>query len=58
MVFPSLYEFATICCDPHKGFSVNNDTKVDIFLGFFAFSVIQSMLAIQSLVPLPFLNPA
>ena len=41
-----------------KGFSVVNETEVDIFLEFSCFSVPQQMLAIWSLVPLPFLNPA
>ena len=38
-----------------KGFSLVNEREVYVFL---AFSVIQQMLAIWSLVPLPFLNPA
>ena len=41
-----------------KGFSIVNKTEVDIFLELSAFSMIQQMLAIWSLVPLPFLNPA
>ena len=42
-----------------KGFSVVNEAEVDVFLEFsLAFSMIQWMLASQSLVPLPFLNPA
>ena len=36
-----------------KGFGVVNKAEVDVF----AFSMIQRMLAIWSLVPLPFLNP-
>ena len=42
-----------------KGYSLLNKAEVDVFLelsGFF--SMIQQMLAIWSLVPLPFLNPA
>ena len=39
-----------------KGFSVVNETEVYIFLEFSCFSVPQQMLAIWSLVPLPFLN--
>ena len=31
MVFPFLEEFSTICCDPHKGFSVVNEA-VDVLL--------------------------
>ena len=38
-----------------KGFGVINKAEVDIFL---AFSMIQQMLAIWSLIPLPFLKPA
>ena len=41
-----------------KGFSIVNEAEVDVFLEFLAFSMIQRMLAICSLVPLPFLNPA
>ena len=40
-----------------KGFSIVNETEVDIFLEF-SFSMIQQILVIGSLVPLPFLNPA
>ena len=32
LVFPSLEEFSTVCCDPHKGFGVVNKAKVDVFL--------------------------
>ena len=38
-----------------KGFSIVNEAY--IFWNFFAFSMIQWMLVIWSLVPLPFLNP-
>ena len=41
-----------------KGFSVVNEGEVYIFLAFPSFFVIQQMLAIWSLVPLPFPNPA
>ena len=40
-----------------KGFGVVNKAKVDVSETL-AFSMIQQMLAIWSLVPLPFLNPA
>ena len=40
-----------------KGFSIVNKTEVDIFLEFSCFSMIQWILAIWSLVLLPFLNP-
>ena len=38
MVFPTLEEFSTVCCDPHiKGFSVVNEAEVDVFLEFSCF---------------------
>ena len=40
-----------------KGFSVVSKAEVDVFLEFCHFSMIQWMLAIWSVVPLPFLNP-
>ena len=41
-----------------KGFIVVNEAEVDFLGSSLAFSMIQHMLAIWSLVPLPFLNPA
>jgi len=41
-----------------KGFDVVNKAEVDVFWNSLAFLKIQRMLAIWSLVPLPFLNPA
>ena len=41
-----------------KGFSVVNQTEVDVFLDFSCFFYDPMVLAIWSLVPLPFLNPA
>ena len=41
-----------------KGFSIVSEGEADFFWNTFAFSMIQWMLAIWSLVPLPFLNPA
>ena len=43
-----------------KGFSVVNEAEVDVFLEWssLGFSMIQWMLEILSLVPLPFLNTA
>ena len=41
-----------------KGFVIVNKAEIDIFLKSLAFSMIQRMLAIWSLVPLPFLKPA
>ena len=37
LVFPSLSEFFTVCCDPHKGFSIVNEAEVDVFLEFSCF---------------------
>ena len=34
MAFPSLEEFSTVCCDPHKVFSVVNEVEADVFLEF------------------------
>ena len=41
-----------------KGFSVINEAEVDYFGVPLVYSIIQQMLAILSLAPLPFLNPA
>ena len=41
-----------------KGFRVVKGAEVDVFWNSLAFSMIQQMLAIWSLVPLPFLKPA
>ena len=41
-----------------RGFSAVSKAEVDVFLELSCFSIIQWMLAIWSLVPLPFLNPA
>ena len=41
-----------------KGFSVVNEAEVDVFLEFLCFFYNSTMLAIWSLVLLPFLNPA
>ena len=41
-----------------KGFSVVNKAKIDVFWNSLAFSMIQWMMAILSLVPPPCLNPA
>ena len=40
-----------------KGFNVVSEAEVDVFLELSCFSVIQWILAIWFLVPLPFLNP-
>ena len=41
-----------------KGFGIVNNAEVDVFLGLSCFLIIPRMLAIWSLAPLPFLNPA
>ena len=51
--FPQFVVMQTV-----KGFGVVNKAEVDVFWNSFAFSLIQWMLVIWSLVPLPFLNPA
>ena len=40
-----------------KDFGIVNKAEIGVFLEVFAFSMIQRMLAIWSLVPLPFLKP-
>ena len=37
LVFLSLEEFSTVCCDLHKGFGVINKAEVDVFLEFSCF---------------------
>ena len=37
LVFPSLAEFSTVYCDPHKGFGIVNKTEIDVFLEFSCF---------------------
>ena len=32
LVFPSLEEFSTVSCDPHKDFSVVYEAEVDVFV--------------------------
>ena len=45
-------------CHTVKGFGIGNKAEIDVFLELSCFSMIQQMLAIRSLVSLPFLNPA
>ena len=52
----SFPQFVVICTV--KDFYMVNKAEVVYFWNFFAFSMIQWMLAIWSLVPLPFLKPA
>ena len=44
--------------DHAKDFGVVNKSELDVFPGTLTFSMIQQMLAILSLILLPFLNPA
>ena len=55
-LFKNFPQFVVI--DTVQRFGIVNKTEVDIFLNYLAFSMIQQMMAIWSLVPLPFLNPA
>ena len=41
-----------------KDLSIVKEAEVDVFWNYLAFSIIQYMLAIWFLVPLPFLYPA
>ena len=52
-IFPQLIVIHTV-----KGFGIVNKAEIDVFWNSLAFSMIQRMLAIWSLVPLPFLKPA
>ena len=54
----SLRIFQFVVIHTVKGFSIVNKAEIDIFLELFIFLMIQWMLAIWSLVPLPFLSPA
>ena len=60
LVFPSLSEFSTDYCDPHSRRRWHSQySRNRCFFGtLLLFSMIQQMLAIWSLVPLPFLKPA
>ena len=53
-LFKNFPQFVVI----HTVKSLDIVNKADVFLELFSFSMIQGMLAIWSLVPLPFLNPA
>ena len=50
--------FQFIVIHTAKGFGIVNKTEVDVFLELSCFMMIQQMLAIWSLVPRLFLNPA
>ena len=51
--FPQFIVIQTV-----KGFGIVKKAEIDVFLKLFCFSMIQRLLAIWSLVPLPFLKPA
>ena len=36
-MFPSLSEFPTVYCDPHKGFGIVNKAEIDVFLDLLCF---------------------
>ena len=55
LLFQNFPQFFVIHID--KCFGIVNKAKVYVFWNSFAFSMIQQMLAIWYLVPLPFLNP-
>ena len=38
LVSPSLLEFSTVYCDPHKGFGMVNKAEIDVFLEVSCFS--------------------
>ena len=38
LVFLSLSEFSTVCCDPHsQGFGIVNKAEIDVFMELFCF---------------------
>ena len=37
LIFPSLEEFSTVCCDLHKGFGIVSEAEVDVYLEFSCF---------------------
>ena len=60
LIFPSPSEFSTVYCDPHSWRLWHNQQRRNrcFFWNSLAFSMIQQILAIWSLVSLPFLKPA
>jgi len=57
VVVPSLRIFQFVVIHTVKGFSVVNEAEIDVFLEFSRFFY-DPVLAIWSLIPVPFLNPA
>ena len=37
LVFPSLSEFSTVYCDPHKDFGIVKKAEIDVFLELYCF---------------------
>ena len=59
LVFPSLSEFSTVYCDTHsQRLWHSQESRNRCFSGTLPFSMIHQILAIWSLIPLPFLKPA
>ena len=59
LVFPSLKEFSTVCCDPHiQRLCMVIKAEVDILLELSCFFDDTMDVGILSLVSLPLLNPA
>ena len=56
--YPSTFSPQFVVVHTIKGFGIVNKAEIDVFLELSCFWMIQQMLAIWSLVPLPFLNPA
>ena len=57
-VFPSLSEFSTVYCDPHKGFGIVHKAEIDIFLELSCFFYDPVDAGNLTSGPLPFLKPA
>ena len=59
LVVPSFEEFSIVCCDLHsQRFGIMNKAEVDVFLLFSCFFYDPTDVDNESLIPLPFLNPA
>ena len=46
LVFPSVLEFSTVYCDPHKGFGIVSKAEIDVFLELSCFFNDPAMLII------------
>ena len=57
--YAHLFQNFPVYCDPHsQSFGIVSKAEIDALLELFLFLMIQQMLPIRSLVPLPFLKPA